>query len=369
MKVLTVANQKGGVGKTYISTQFAFYAHDRCGLRTAVIDVDAQHNTTNLLLRSNQNGSKRVKQSEISSAKFFSPKTQEKLKSPAPGDFSDFTVFASNRKELLAVQLNTHQDTEEDAFIASVKALNEHFDIVIIDTAPNEDIRSQSALGACTHVLAPLQISSECLDGMQDFMDMINEAAPRNPDILDGFLGIIPNMFQQSNYQKKGIGEFIIQIGNLMLQTDNFFFLQDESGQLKRDEAGNLLMGKKHEFSVLSLHDTCKVAQDKAIPVWEVQNYATPASREAKQAFWTIIERMAPDRKPVLNQAEINALMQARNKIGKFADLAIRQFWMTDDQAYLPGVAVTSAQTIRDLRMKIPVSFLNLSLANQVPEI
>lgn len=78
---------------------------------------------------------------------------------------------------------------------------------------------------------------------------------------------------------------------------------------------------------------------------------------------------MAPDRKPALNQAEINALMQARNKIGKFADLAIRQFWMTDDPAFLPGVAVTSAQTIRDLRMKIPVSFLNLSLANQVPEI
>lgn len=54
MKILTVANERGGVGKTLLSVQFAFYCAFKFGLKVAVIDLDQQANATNSI-RSNQN--------------------------------------------------------------------------------------------------------------------------------------------------------------------------------------------------------------------------------------------------------------------------------------------------------------------------
>ena len=40
MKILTIANEKGGVGKTFLATQYAFYCALQMGLRVLVIDLD-----------------------------------------------------------------------------------------------------------------------------------------------------------------------------------------------------------------------------------------------------------------------------------------------------------------------------------------
>ena len=53
MKILTVANEKGGVGKTFLATQYAFYCALQMGLRVAVIDLDQQANATTCLTEQN----------------------------------------------------------------------------------------------------------------------------------------------------------------------------------------------------------------------------------------------------------------------------------------------------------------------------
>ena len=51
VKTLVIANQKGGVGKSALVTQLALYAGKQ-GLRTLVIDLDHQANTSNALKKS-----------------------------------------------------------------------------------------------------------------------------------------------------------------------------------------------------------------------------------------------------------------------------------------------------------------------------
>ena len=48
MKVLTVANQKGGVGKSTLCCHIAWAAQDE-GKRVLVVDMDGQMNTTKTL--------------------------------------------------------------------------------------------------------------------------------------------------------------------------------------------------------------------------------------------------------------------------------------------------------------------------------
>ena len=52
MITLTVINNKGGVGKSFLSTQFAFYCALKRGLRTLFIDLDPQAHSSNCLFDS-----------------------------------------------------------------------------------------------------------------------------------------------------------------------------------------------------------------------------------------------------------------------------------------------------------------------------
>lgn len=361
MKTLTITIEKGGTGKSLIATQFAFYAQHFFGLRVALIDLDQQQGTASTLRRSDK-----VKKAEVPSEDFFLRKTADVLRN---SKFSDFTVFAGGYDQLVAVQDNTHKDEIEAAFVASVQALSDHFDLVIIDTNPNNDIRSQAALVACTHLVCPMQISSECLSGMQLLINRINGALPKNPDLGNGFLGILANMYQQTDYQKKGIDNFIAEVGNFMVQTEKYSFIR-ENGALKRDDAGNLLMCRHPEFCVLKLHEKFKEAQEQARPLWELNN-SDNAFREMKQAFFAIIEQMHvgtnPANKPT--EADMALFQRVSQKLGRYAGLAIRQYWMTGNNVYMPLVAPPDANALTAIRKKIPLSALGPSLATELPEV
>lgn len=361
MKTLTITIEKGGTGKSLIATQFAFFARHFFGLRVAVIDLDQQQQTAETLVRSGK-----ARKAEVSSADFFTQKTADVLRG---SQFQDFTVFGADHRSLVSVQSNTHQDAAKDFFRASVNALSDHFDLAVIDTNPNDDIRSQAALIACTHLVSPMQISSECLAGMRILIERINGAIPKNPDLAHGFIGVLANMYQQTDYQKKGIDGFIAQLGNFMVQTWKYSFIK-ENGELKHDEAGNLMMCRHPEFCVLKLHDVFKIAQDKACPLWELPNSAD-AFREMKKAFFTIIEQMHlgtnPHSKPT--DADFELFRRVSQKLGKYAGLAVRQYWMTPSPVYMPGILPTDAQALAALRAKIPLSALHLSLAEELPEV
>ena len=361
MKTLTITIEKGGTGKSLIATQFAFFALHFFGLRVAVIDLDQQQQTAETLVRSGK-----ARKAEVSSADFFTQKTAEVLRG---NQFQDFTVFGADHRSLVSVQSNTHQDAAKDFFRASVKALEDHFDLVVIDTNPNDDIRSQAALIACTHLVSPMQISSECLAGMRILIERINGAIPKNPDLAHGFIGVLANMYQQTDYQKKGIDGFIAQLGEFMVQTWKYSFIK-ENGELKRDGDGNLLMCRHPEFCVLKLHDVFKIAQDKACPLWELNN-SDNAFREMKQAFFAIIEQMHvgtnPANKPT--EADMALFQRVSQKLGRYAGLAIRQYWMTGNNVYMPLVAPPDANALTAIRKKIPLSALGPSLATELPEV
>lgn len=52
MKILAVINEKGGVGKTFVTTQFAYFCRYKLGNRVLVVDLDHQNNSGDILSQS-----------------------------------------------------------------------------------------------------------------------------------------------------------------------------------------------------------------------------------------------------------------------------------------------------------------------------
>lgn len=128
MKTLVLANQKGGVGKSAVGTQLAYYLVQRA-LRVLFIDLDHQKNSTKPIMKSGR----------ATAASFTASQLLAGEGKTVP-DANFVIVQGDDTLSSLERQPDKH-----NAIVNSLKAFLESvadkFDVCIIDTNPNPDIR------------------------------------------------------------------------------------------------------------------------------------------------------------------------------------------------------------------------------------
>ncbi len=207
MKILAFANQKGGVGKSAIATQFAHYLRTR-GLSVLVIDLDHQQNTS-APLRLN---------SGVDVAACTASAVFETDGSP-PIPVGPFVLVGGDD----CLSTLERQAQNHNAFanrFRSALAAWARFDVCIIDTNPNPDIRYATALICATHVLAPVQLNQEAIAGISALLGHPRYGVKRiqaslNPTLK--FLGILPNMVEPTPFQRGNLQALATNYGNLLL--------------------------------------------------------------------------------------------------------------------------------------------------------
>lgn len=207
MKKLVLANQKGGVGKSAIATQFAHYLR-RQGKRVLVVDFDHQQNTSGPLKLHPG-----VITADLSASAV--------LETPGPHAVPDAgLVLISGDDRLSAIE---RQADQHNAFVnrfhSALKAWD-HFDVCIIDTNPNPDIRYAAALICADYVLAPIQLNQEAIVGISALLGHtrygINRiAATVNPSLK--LLGILPNLVEHTPFQKENLKALVGKFGGRLL--------------------------------------------------------------------------------------------------------------------------------------------------------
>jgi len=191
--VLSISNQKGGVGKTTTVCALAeTFAHK--GFRVGVIDTDPQSNTTSIL------GKPPYSQAEniiavldpefdrpISALFVESPKIKNLYLLPSsikaagmwPGLYGRLNEYMINIYSLLARYLS------QDATI------NEDFDVIIIDTPPSLDLPMINALSSSDYVIIPVQSGDPfSLDGWSELYLTIQKVKKNTNERLE-ILGIL----------------------------------------------------------------------------------------------------------------------------------------------------------------------------------
>ena len=201
-----VFNQKGGVGKSTITCNLAAISAAQ-GLRTLVIDLDAQGNSTRYLLGT---GADTL---QDTAAEFFEQTLKFTVRNKGADDFIVTTPFEHLHLLPSSPKLDElHGKLESRYKIYKLRdALDalDGYDRVYIDTPPALNFYTRSALIAATGCLIPFDCDDFSRRALYALMESVREIqADHNPGLkIDG---IVVNQFQpRANLPQRLVQELI----------------------------------------------------------------------------------------------------------------------------------------------------------------
>ncbi|MDJ0611250.1 MAG: ParA family protein [Kiloniellales bacterium] len=188
-RVLAIANQKGGVGKTTTAINLAT-ALAACDKRVLVVDLDPQGNaTTGLgLLRSNRARSIYQVLTEGCAIDFVEVETMVRGMTLVP---SSIELIGAE------VELVSARDREFKLRNA-LKGAADRFDFVLIDCPPALGLLTLNALVAAHAVLVPLQTEFYALEGLSHLLSTV-ERVKRGFNPALEIQGIVLTMVDRRN--------------------------------------------------------------------------------------------------------------------------------------------------------------------------
>ncbi|MCR5669625.1 MAG: ParA family protein [Butyrivibrio sp.] len=174
MRVISVANQKGGVGKTTTATAIAAILSER-GYKTLLIDADVQCNST-----------------DTYNAEYEGVPTLYDviLEEANPVSINDCIQHTEMGDIIAADPLLSESDSKlSQKGVKGLKklqvALNElkGYDYVIIDTPPAVNMILRNALIASDDIIIPMTAGRYSLQGINDLAESIRDALELNPKL------------------------------------------------------------------------------------------------------------------------------------------------------------------------------------------
>lgn len=207
MKTLVLANQKGGVGKSAIATLLSHYFVQK-GHRVLAIDLDHQGNLSNALQLSQRVALVSVTADVLLSGGITAVPQQS-------------SALAASGRGLLGLE---RQPTLHTPFARNFRtflsSMDQRFDVCVIDTNPNPDIRLIAALASTDHVLSPIQLKQEAMDGVSALLDhervgLRKIKAVLNPKLQ--LIGLLPSMVEATPFEKVNLIQVVRKYQSLLI--------------------------------------------------------------------------------------------------------------------------------------------------------
>lgn len=195
-RVLAVANQKGGVGKTTTAVNLGT-ALAAVGKKVLLIDMDAQGNASTglgIVTDDRKHTSYEALVGEVSLAEtVHATKVPGLLLSPASNDLSgaDLELVEDSRRAHRLLDALTATDEGGGVF-------RDRYDYILIDCPPSLNLVTINAMTAASAVLVPLQCEFYALEGLSQLLRTIKRVkSTLNPELE--IQGIVLTMYDSRN--------------------------------------------------------------------------------------------------------------------------------------------------------------------------
>lgn len=226
-KILSIINNKGGVGKTTSTSVFAeLLAY--LNKKVLVVDLDAQGNLSMFFHEHDEDdqeilsGFKPAEEQnvyELFKYKYKSKEDIQKLIRKTNVNNIDI-IPSSKRHRKTPLELSTDIGNTNIILKRALKSVSENYDFIIIDNAPADNILTVNSMFASDYILIPVRVEAFSYKGLKETLSSILYIKEEHDLDKIEFLGaFITQANSQTNVYKEIKLQYELELGNKFFKT------------------------------------------------------------------------------------------------------------------------------------------------------